>query len=146
MIRPLLPDDVDAVLDVWLRASISAHAFMPPEHWQQRVPFVRDVCLPQCLTFVFVDDESGEIAGFASLLGECLAGLFVAPAQQGRGIGSRLFGLARRICPALHLTVYAENTRARAFYARQGLRVRESRRDADTGHEELVMGLPAAAT
>lgn len=142
MIRPLLPEDVDAVLKVWLRASVLAHDFMPPEHWQGRAAFVREECLPRCLTMVFVDDESGELAGFASLLGDCLAGLFVDPQQQGRGIGSRLFGLVRRICPALHLTVYAENTRARAFYERQGLRVQEHRTDEDTGHEELVMALP----
>lgn len=50
--------------------------------------------------------------------------IFVAPAFQGRGVGSALMALAKRLAPAgLRLHTLQRNTQATAFYERHGFRV-----------------------
>lgn len=77
--------------------------------------------------------------GFVSLYGETLAALFVDPAAQGRGIGTRLPEHAKALRPALNLTVYSANRRSVAFYRRRGFTAVDERPDRHTGFPELVM-------
>ena len=52
MIRPYHPTDSDAVLDLWLRASILAHDFVPESFWREQLPAMRELYLPQAETLV----------------------------------------------------------------------------------------------
>ena len=141
MIRPFCTDDTNAVIRLWLEASCEAHAFMPPSYWEAAAEDMRELYLPMSDEIVVhVDDATGEVDAFFAFVDTFLAALFVAPHAQGRGLGSRLLRIARRMHPDLSLCVYEENARAVAFYQKHGLSVLGRRVEEKTGHAELLMG------
>ena len=137
MIRKYREDDIDQVLDIWLSASIKAHAFIGSEFWQSTVSEMRDTYIPASETFVF--EYEGQIAGFYSLYGNTLAAVFVSPSLQGKGVGSAMLvdAKTRRVC--LQLTVYKENAPSINFYKKHGFILLGEQIDERTGHPELVM-------
>ena len=145
MIRPFCTDDTNAVIRLWLEASCEAHAFMPPSYWEAAAEDMRELYLPMSDEIVVhVDDATGEVDAFFAFVDTFLAALFVAPHAQGRGLGSRLLRIARRMHPDLSLCVYRENTRAVAFYQKHGLSILGRRVEEKTGRDELLMGLAPA--
>lgn len=137
MIRSFAPTDMDAVLGVWLNASIQAHDFIAPDYWVARVGDMQEVYLPAAESYVY--EENGQVLGFLSLVGPTLSALFVAPDRQGEGIGARLLQHAQRLRPELTLRVYAANARSIAFYEKHGFRRQVRQPDEHTGHEEWTM-------
>jgi DNA-3-methyladenine glycosylase I len=72
---------------------------------------------------VWVAEREGRIAGMLALDGEHLDHLYIAPGDQGQGIGSQLLELAKRLSPGrLELWAFQRNTRARTFYETRGFR------------------------
>ncbi|ODC02887.1 GNAT family N-acetyltransferase [Terasakiispira papahanaumokuakeensis] len=137
MIRTFVQDDMEAVLSIWLDASIEAHHFIEAAYWQSKVQVMREVYLPASETFVF-EREDGVI-GFYSLYGDHLAALFVEPQAQGKGIGSALLSDAKKRRAALQLTVYQENPPSVLFYQHQGFEIQQAQQDEHTGHAEWLM-------
>lgn len=137
MIRPYRSSDSEAVLTLWLEASIQAHDFVAEEFWHAQLPAMREHYLPQAETWVL--EENGQALAFMSLYGARLAALFVSPHAQGRGLGRQLLDEAKRRRDSLELGVYCANHRAMAFYrANDFLAVAETR-DPHTGQPELTM-------
>lgn len=103
----------------------------------------------------YMEDPSG--TGTATLahqrvIADLLA-LAVLPAQQGRGIGTKLLShvieVAERVAPsskidALRLTVAETNTGAQRMYARAGFRVIDGNATYDRGQRALRMARPLA--
>ena len=139
MIRAFREEDTEKVIAIWLEASFQAHGFIDRHYWENKVHDMRTLYLPLSDSLVYEDDESGEPVGFMSLIDSFLAGLFISPAYQGKGLGTRLLGLAKKIQPNMELTVYAANSRAIALYERHGFRVVAERMEEATGQRELVM-------
>ena len=142
MIRPINNHDMDQMLDIWLGASIQAHAFIDEQFWRAQRDAMRSVYLPAASSFVF--EREGAIAGFYSLYGDALAALFVHPDSQGAGIGSLLVAHAKSGRDRLELAVYSANRAARRFYERHGFVAIDERLDAHTGHPETLMRWPAS--
>ena len=70
---------------------------------------------------VWIAEVAGRPAGFMALAGEMLEQLYVAPAQQGRGLGSRLLHKAKELQPGgLRLYVFQRHRPARDFYEARG--------------------------
>jgi putative acetyltransferase len=137
MLRPYQPTDSDTVLDLWLKASIQAHDFVPETFWYEQLPAMRELYLPQAETLVL--EENGHVLGFASLREQRLAALFVSPSAQGRRLGRQLLDEAKRRRDNLELGVYRANTRAVAFYRANDFMTLEETRDPHTGQPELTM-------
>lgn len=137
MIRPYHANDANAVLDIWLAASLQAHAFIAEWFWRDRLGAMRDIYLPQAETLVL--EEDGQILGFASLHEQRLAALFIAPSAQGQGLGKRLLDQAKRQRNVLELSVYSANTQACAFYQACGFALVAEQNDPHSGHPERVM-------
>ena len=143
MIRSFQENDTDAVVALWLEASVDAHSFIPRSFWENAAEDMRTLYLPLSDEIVLhIDDATGAVDAFMAFTGTFLAALFVAPSAQGRGLGSRMFRIARRMHPDLTLSVYRENERAVAFYQKHGLRVCGERVEAKTGWLELLMEFP----
>ena len=79
MIRPFTASDMEAVLRIWLDASVRAHDFVPAQFWQEQLPAMRTVYLPFAQVWVY--EDAGQVLGFYALVEDQLAAIFVA----GRG-------------------------------------------------------------
>lgn len=137
MIRNFELSDMEAVLAVWLKASITAHNFVEAEFWESKVDDMRERYIPSSDTYVFTDN--GIIKGFISLHGNTVAAMFVSPEFQGKGIGRQLIRKAKSLKNKLDLTVYRENNKSIDFYGRCGFVVIKEIVDEHTGHIEILM-------
>ncbi|UXA00377.1 N-acetyltransferase [Vibrio splendidus] len=139
MIREYNPADIEAVLDIWLTASIKAHDFMAPAFWESQVGNMRDLYIPASTTYVYQVD--GEVRGFYSLYEGILAAIFANTEHQGSGIGKQLIHHAKLECPNLSLNVYKENQATIRFYLSQGFTIVSEQADEHTGQQEYTMHL-----
>ena len=115
MIRKYRAEDVDKVLDIWLRASVQSHSFVKEEYWQKMVPVIKKYYLPNTDSFVFEDKH--KIKAFMSIIDDKHIGaLFVDPVYQNQKIGTKLVNYAKKIYPELTLKVYIKNLEATRFY------------------------------
>lgn len=137
MIRAYGENDREAVLDIWLQASIRAHDFVAREYWESQLDNMRRRYLPAAENHVYVN--GAKIVGFYSLYGDTLAALFVLPEHQGHGIGKALLDHAKARRARLTLTVYSENAASHGFYLSQGFTVIGEQIDRHTGHPEYAM-------
>ena len=132
----LRPEDLDQVMQIWLNANLEAHCFLPESYWCDHMEEVR-AALPAAQVFVYQDWEG--LQGFAGLIGDYLAGLFVRRAARSRGIGRALLERAKEGRESLTLHVYRENSPAVRFYQREGFAIRAAEREENTGREEYHM-------
>ncbi|MCE7556424.1 N-acetyltransferase [Aliivibrio fischeri] len=137
MIRQYTPQDINAVLDIWLNSSIKAHDFISAEFWVSQVDNMRDIYIPASKTYVAEIDS--KVVGFYSLYENMLAAIFVSPEYQGKGIGKQLISHAKEQCPMLTLNVYSENVASYQFYLSQGFTVISEQVCEHTGHMEYTM-------
>ena len=136
MVRPFAPGDLDALLAIWLEANLQAHPFVPAAYWKSQREAVGEA-LPQAEVYVW--EENGETAGFVGLAGGYIAGIFVRPGWQSMGIGKKLLDRAGEGRARLTLRVYEKNTRAAAFYRREGFSPLEEGTDPATGEREQTL-------
>ena len=136
MIRSLTPQDLNAVMQIWLEGNLEAHAFIPEAYWKSNVPLVRDQ-LQSAEVWVYEKNEA--LLGFAGMQGDYLAGIFVKKEARSMGIGRELLTHLKELHPALTLHVYEKNHRAVDFYRREGFVIAAEELDSGTGERELAM-------
>ncbi|MDH3463916.1 MAG: GNAT family N-acetyltransferase, partial [Acidimicrobiia bacterium] len=76
-IRPYAADDIDEVLDVWLRASRIAHHFLSDEFFAQEESEVRETWMTIADTYVY--EHQGKVVGFIAMLENEVGAIFVDP-------------------------------------------------------------------
>lgn len=122
MIRLGTAQDLNTIMELWLRVTVASHAFLPEEFWRQRVPAVRRSYVSKGVNYLW--EEEGRLVAFMTLLREdFIGGLFVDGQYQGRGIGTALVQMAKEKTDVLELDVYALNQPAIGFYDKQGFRI-----------------------
>lgn len=82
MIRPRTDRDIEAILDIWLQASIKAHDFVPDEFWEAQVEDMRTLYIPASDTFVF--EQNSDVVGFYSLHEDRLAAILCCRSCRAR--------------------------------------------------------------
>ena len=132
MIRAFKEEDTETVIRIWLAASVRSHSFIDKAYWEEKAEAMRTLYLPLSEIVVDEDRATGEVVAFMAFVEDYLAALFVAPAHQKRGVGSRLLALAKKMRGTLDLSVYAEN----------GFRITGERIEEVTGRTELLMAFP----
>lgn len=120
--------DTQILSRIWLDASLLAHPFIGTQRLREQQRLIEDTYLP--LSETLVAAQAGNPVGFISLLDSFIGGLFVAPAQQGKGIGRRLIAHALDLKGELSLEVYTANEQAMRFYRSLGF-FEVSRRSTD---------------
>lgn len=127
-IRPAREADLDALTDVWERAARSSHQFMDPGDFAALRPAIRDAYLPSMDVWL-VETADGP-AAFVGARGSHVELLYVDPAFQGKGLGTRLLAVVGEH-GATSVEVYADNAVGVAFYRSQGFtEVQRRERDA----------------
>lgn len=136
-IRPFLPDDLNAILKIWLSANLQAHDFIDAAYWADHLEMVRDL-LPQAEIYVY--QQRGTPCGFIGITdGDYIAGIFVDEGCRSQGIGKKLLDHVKQKHPLLKLHVYQKNGRAVRFYLREGFTCAEEHVDSATGESELLL-------
>ncbi|HIR52249.1 MAG TPA: N-acetyltransferase [Candidatus Onthovicinus excrementipullorum] len=136
-IRPFLPDDLNAILKIWLSANLQAHDFIDAAYWADHLEMVRDL-LPQAEIYVY--QQRGTPCGFIGITdGDYIAGIFVDESCRSQGIGKKLLDHVKQKHPLLKLHVYQKNGRAVRFYLREGFTCAEEHVDSATGESELLL-------
>lgn len=118
-IRDASPGDAAEILAIHRasRAVAYAHLGSPEEAAGRSTVESWRATLEGGRGWLFEEDE--HVFGFAVVVGAKLAGLYVHPDAQGRGIGSALHDAAVA-AGARELWVYEEHGDARGFYERRG--------------------------
>lgn len=137
MIRRSERKDLKQVMEIWLESNIQAHPFVPETYWQDNYSMVQEM-ISRAEVYV-CESSSGRICGFAGLMEDYIAGIFVREEFRSAGIGKALLDYVKERHESLSLSVYRKNQRAAAFYEREGFAVCEEGVDPDTGEEELAM-------
>ena len=104
MIRAFKEEDTETVIRIWLAASVRSHSFIDKAYWEEKAEAMRTLYLPLSEIVVDEDRTTGEVVAFMAFVEDYLAALFVAPAHQKRGVGSRLLALAQK--DARHIGSY----------------------------------------
>jgi putative acetyltransferase len=142
-IRPFASPDTDAVMTVWRQANALAHPFLPAVFVAQTERDVRDIYLPNAESYVL--EAGGEIAGFISLLGNEIGGLFLDPARHGTGLGWALVSHAMAIEGPLKVEVFKDNRIGLPFYQRCGFELVAEELHEPSGQLCLKMAMPGGA-
>jgi len=122
-IRRSRSDELDALVDIWLRSVRATHRFLTESDIQELLPLVRDEALPGLEEIWVLCVDGRTPIGFMGLSANGIEALFIAPEHLRRGGGTMLIEHARRIRGALHVDVNEQNPEAIGFYAACGFRV-----------------------
>ena len=117
-IRPYADSDLDAVLNLWYRASKVAHSFLPDDFFERERREIATLWLPMAETIVF--DVDNRVDGFLALIGNEVGAIFVDPEAQGQGIGRNLMESVKSRRQFLELSVLEANEAGRRFYDAYG--------------------------
>lgn len=129
-IRPALPDDIPALLDVWRSAVLATHGFLSADHFAQIEAQVANDYLPNAPLWVACGAQ-GVPLGFLGLTGSEVDTLFIHDTARGQGLGRALLAHARQLAGTpLCVDVNEQNPQAVGFYERMGfVQVGRSSRD-----------------
>jgi GNAT superfamily N-acetyltransferase len=120
VIRDAAPGDADALTVLFLAARRQAMPWLREVHSDEDTRWWIGNIMLRDLT-VRVVTLADVVAGFAGIQPGWLDHLYIAPAHQGAGLGTRLLVEAKRIGGApLRLWAFQRNHPARAFYRRHG--------------------------
>ncbi|WP_353160194.1 N-acetyltransferase [Myroides odoratus] len=137
MIRLFKAEDSKEVVELWYEASVIAHDFIEASYWHEKKADMAQIYIPNSETYVY--EKENHIVGFVSLIENYIAAIFVAPSEQGKGIGKELMQFIKHKHSILELGVYVKNINSIAFYEKQGFKVVEEKLDESTGEREVVM-------
>lgn len=140
MIRHATNTDFRELADIYHDASLIAHPFIDPAYIVLDSVALREDRLP--LEEAFLWEVRGEIAGYISLTGPHINGLFVKVDRQRRGIGRALVDHAKQLHDHLEVRVFKENYLAQRFYHAMGFEVFDERDHPELTHEEYRMRWP----
>ncbi|HEX8630610.1 MAG TPA: GNAT family N-acetyltransferase [Catenuloplanes sp.] len=124
-LRPASPEDAEPIADLFLAARTASMSYLPRLHTDAETRWwISNVVLVEHEVQVAEDAASGDILGFAAVGGEWLEHLYVLPAAQGNGCGTRLLRhVVEHSTGEVSLHVFQRNTDARRFYERHGFAV-----------------------
>lgn len=142
-IRRAVPDDRDALFDIWLRSVRATHTFVSESDIESFIPLVREYLASTETELWVLTDADAAVTGFMGMAGPKIESLFLAPEVHGRGGGRRLVEHARARRGELTVDVNEQNTSAVDFYKACGFVVagRSDRDDAGRPYPLLHMRL-----
>ncbi len=131
-------EELESIMQIWLRATIKAHPFISEKYWNDNYALVKEVYIPNSKTYVYVENET--VKGFISILNDAYIGaVFVDTKFQGQGIGKKLIDHVKSTYRYLELAVYKENIKSVAFYKKSGFSILEERPNEETKQNEYLM-------
>ncbi|WP_249018925.1 GNAT family N-acetyltransferase [Conexibacter sp. S30A1] len=113
--------EAGVIADLWLASRHAAPGMPPSAHSDDDVRvWIRELLMPSCE--VWVATECDVAVGMLALKAHRIEQLYVAPASQRRGHGSRLLAVVQGSRASLELWTFESNLGARRFYEAHGFR------------------------
>jgi putative acetyltransferase len=140
LVRRYAAADLDAALDVWYRASLIAHDFLPESFFDQERTAIAEDHMPHADAWVV--EDNGVLVGFTALTGNEVGAIFVDPDRQGEGFGRALMDHVAGLHETLELEVFERNRVGRRFYDRYGFTVVGRSETGHAGEVTLRMRFP----
>ncbi|MFR9164894.1 MAG: N-acetyltransferase [Dysgonomonas sp.] len=138
MIRKIKPEDIETVMDIWLKTSTSAHNFISENYWAENYDIVKKKYLPNSENYVY--DENDEIKAFISIMdSHWIGALFVDQKYQNQQIGRKLIEYCKKLYNHLNLAAYADNEKAVRFYQKNGFKIIQKQLNEDSQFPEYIM-------
>ncbi|CUH63758.1 putative N-acetyltransferase YjaB [Thalassovita gelatinovora] len=142
MIREYKTEDTDALIAIWDNAEPLAHPFLSDDVRNQVRRDTANIYLPNAETWVL--ENEGAPVGFIAMIGTEIGGLFLAPSEQGKGMGRKMVDHIVAIKGPLTVEVFKDNKIGLPFYERYGfVIIGEGVFDA-SGDETFKMAMPAS--
>lgn len=136
MIREFEEKDIEQVMRIWYNTNIQAHFFIDMSYWDRKRDQVREMIRD---AEVYVCEVNGQIEGFMGLQGDYVAGMFVKPEMQNRGIGKDLMDHVKKKKKKLELDVYQKNWTGVRFYVSQEFSEEDITKNQETGENQIRM-------
>lgn len=136
MVRRMKPSDVETIAEIWRKANIDAHDFIPSGYWEENYGEVKKQ-LAEAEIYVYEDDRG--IHGFVGLDRGYIQGIFVRKEERHRGVGNALLSVCKSKNFRLQLHVYCKNNAAVEFYMKEGFIISKRQEEEATGQEEYEM-------
>lgn len=137
MIKKFEQNDIEEIMNIWLKTNISAHAFIDKVHWENAYDMVKSL-LPA--SDIFICQEEHTIKAFVGITDSVyIAGIFVGERYQAQGIGEELLDYCKERYPRLELDVFVENEGAVRFYQRNGFKSTRTQINPDFNRAEYHM-------
>lgn len=136
MIRKFEINDLDKIMEIWLKTNTETHSFIDKSYWESNYDMVKEM-MPQAEIYVF--EENKNILGFIGLMDNYIAGIFIKKSFQSKGIGKQLLDYVKRIKENLTLQVYEKNEKAVKFYKKENFVIQSEDIDKNITEKEFVM-------
>ncbi|WP_270323890.1 N-acetyltransferase [Lactococcus petauri] len=136
MIRKMKAEDLQKVVELWLRVNIANHRFIKCEYWLKQAAAVEEAMKD---AEIYVYEENQKIIAFVGLIDQYIAGIFVSNSKQSKGIGKSLLQHIKASSQTLSLKVYQKNEGALRFYQREGFKIVAEGLDEDNNEKEFLM-------
>lgn len=126
------------ILDLWLRAATRANPFIENNFWETHYDKIKKKYFTDSEGFVY--EKNGKIAGYICVTDEnYIAGLFVDPDCQNKGIGTELIEFVKTEYSLLHINVYAKNRSMLKFCSHRGFLIDGAVRHPDNEQIQYTM-------
>lgn len=136
-IRAAADSDIGVIMQIWLRANTSAHAFLGELYWHNRYDAARQA-IKAAQTIVF--ENQSQVKGFLSLSSENeIIAVCVLPDARNTGIGIHLIDHAKQMFPCLSVRCFKPNELAVKFLINRGFVPVSETADALTGYPMYTM-------
>src|SRR4051794_7859666 len=96
-IRPVIREDRDALVDIWVRSVRATHDFLSEEDIQSLLPLARDYLKSEETELWVLCSDAGAVMGFMGMSGSKMESLVLAPEFHGHGGGRRLVRHAQEL-------------------------------------------------
>ncbi len=128
--------DIDEVMQLWLECNLEVHYFIDKRYWLDNYEMVKKMILNSEL---YVYKSENRIIGFAGLLENYIAGIFVDKNYRSKGIGKQLITYLKKRHKQLSLAVYQKNQLAIDFYLKEDFKIIKEQIEKNTKEIELIM-------
>ncbi len=128
--------ELNQIMQIWLTSNLEAHDFIEPSYWSNAVDDVRTQIAS---ANVYIVKKDNAIVGFTGLVGNYIAGIFVAHKYRCSGIGKAIVMALKEDHSELDLGVFVKNIAAIKFYQANNFTIIAKSFDAETGEQELHM-------
>jgi ribosomal protein S18 acetylase RimI-like enzyme len=124
-LRPMTTDDVEDAVAVWERSRWDAQPWLEERmnhSHEDNLRYFRTVIAAENAVWLAILGDT--VAGLMALGDGQIDQLYIDPPRQGRGVGTALLNLAKKLSPTgLTLYTHQRNERARVFYESRGFRI-----------------------